>query len=331
MTPYLRLVPDARRCFDAWRSVPHACFLLEPLLIGRLLYQARRIAADPVAAYHRDIVRPSILRLPPLTGTTDTTAEIHVLTSEKDWVNTVWALRSFYAQVPKRYALAIHGDPNLSTEVADALRSHFPDARVIEQKDIREEIIDSLSAYPLCQQFRATNTLSIKSFDFVHTLQAGKMILFDSDLLFFAPPTAFLAQLDADTRCNFFNRDVSTAYAVELSAIKAAGVDVVEEVNSGFGIVHRESMRHDWMEEFLQIPGMPEGHFWRIEQTLFALCSARFGMDLLPDEYRVFLKGPVGDKPYRHYVGAIRDLMYGEGMRKLKGSLLRDAAARKAG
>lgn len=297
-------------------------------MIGRLLYQARRIAADPVAAYHRDIVRPKILKLPPLTGTVDPSAEIHVLTSQTDWINTVWALRSFYAQVPRRYALAIHGDPDLPPEVADALRRQFPDARVIEQRDIRAEVLDSLSGHPLCQKFRATNTLAIKSFDFVHTLHSDRMILFDSDLLFFAPPTAFLAYLeDGAARVNCFNRDVGTAYAVDLETIRAAGVEVVEEVNSGFGVVHRDSMRHDWMEEFLQIPGLPEGHFWRIEQTLFALCGARFGMELLPDEYRVFLKGEVGDKPYRHYVGAVRNQMYAEGMRKLQGRLLGGAQA----
>ena len=297
-------------------------------MIGRLLFKARQLAAyDPVVAYYRDRVRPRILETPPLTGTTDDTAEVHVLTSDKDWLNTVWALKSFYAEVPTRYALAIHGDPGLSAEAVLGLRQQFPDARVIEQKDIRDEVLDGLSGHPLCRRLRETNTLAIKSFDFVHTLRADRMILFDSDLLFFAPPRAFLDHLDSGRRTNTFNRDVATAYAVDVETIRAHGHKVVEEVNSGFGVVHRDSMRLDWMEEFLQIPGMSEGHFWRIEQTLFALCGARYGMELLPDEYRVFLKGEVGDRPYRHYVGAVRDRMYAEGMRKLKGTLLRGHAA----
>lgn len=298
-------------------------------MIGRILFHARRLASfDPRTAYFRDFVRPKILGSPPLTGTTDTTAEVHVLTSDSDWLNTVWALKSFYAQVPTRYALAIHGDPGLSAEGVAGLKAQFPDARVIEQTDVREEVLDSLSGHPLCRHLRETNTLAIKSFDFVHTLRSDRMILFDSDLLFFARPDAFLAYLeDCAPRRNTFNRDVATAYAVDVDVIRGAGVDVVEEVNSGFGVVHRESMQLDWMEEFLRIPGMPEGHFWRIEQTLFALCAARFGMELLPDEYRVFLKGDVGNRPYRHYVGAVRDRMYAEGMRKLKGTLVQGAAA----
>lgn len=291
-------------------------------MIGRFFYNARRVAADPVAAYHRDIVRPKILKQTPVTKTEDSSAEIHVLTSEKDWINTVWALRSFYAQVPTRYSLTIHGDPELPSNVAEALYTQFPDARIIEHKDIREEMLDTLSEYPLCQHFRSTNILSIKCFDFAHTLRSDRMILFDSDLLFFAPPTTFLNYLQPEAKKNCFNRDVSTAYAVDLDTIRTAGIEVVEEINSGFGVVHKGSIRYDWMEEFLSIPSIADGHFWRIEQTLFALCSTRFGVELLPDDYRVFLQGEVRNKPYRHYVGAVRDRMYSEGMRKLKSRLI---------
>ncbi|MBM9594007.1 hypothetical protein [Roseitranquillus sediminis] len=296
----------------------------------RMLGKVRRLArTDPALIFHRDVVRPRILRTPPFSGTTDEAAEVHVLTSEKDWINTIWALRSFYAQVPRRYALAIHGDASLPAEAVEAFRRQFPDARVIEQRDVRDEVLDGLAAYPRCRHLRETNTLAIKSFDFIHTLRSERMILFDSDLLFFARPDAFLAYLqDEGRRVNTFNRDVGTAYAVDIETIRAAGFAIEPEVNSGFGVVHRDSMRLDWMEEFLsEIPGLTEGHFWRIEQTLFALCASRFGVELLPEDYRVFLEGRVEDRPYRHYVGAVRDRMYTEGMRKLKGPLLQNASA----
>lgn len=73
----------------------------------------------------------------------------------------------------------------------------------------------------------------------------------------------------------------------------------------------------DWIEEFLALPSLKAGHFWRIEQTLFALCSSRFGFEHLPAEYTVRLEPGLGGRPFRHYVGAIRHLMYGEGMRYL--------------
>ncbi|KQI67165.1 hypothetical protein AN189_16965 [Loktanella sp. 3ANDIMAR09] len=293
-------------------------------MIGRLFYKARHLARQSPRLIHaRDIIRPRILKTAPVTGTTDTDAELHVLTSTGDWLNLIWSLKSFYAQTGRSYALAIHGDPDLSAEAITALRHHFPDARVIEQSDARDAVLDSLSGHPRCRRLRETNTLSIKSFDFAHFLNSDRMILFDSDLLFFDRPTAFLDRLDdRSRRVNAYNADVDTAYAVDIDTIRAHGFDIVPQINSGFGLVHRDSLNLDWMEEFLGIPGMMEGHFWRIEQTLFALSGSRFGAELLPEDYRVFLQGDVGDKPYRHYVGAVRNQMYTEGMRRLQGALL---------
>jgi hypothetical protein len=88
-------------------------------------------------------------------------------------------------------------------------------------------------------------------------------------------------------------------------------------VNSGLGLVHRDSVRWDWTEEFLALPGILAGHFWRIEQTLYALCSSRYGVELLPDEYTLRLEPGIGARCFIHYNGTIRHLMYGEGMARL--------------
>jgi hypothetical protein len=76
-------------------------------------------------------------------------------------------------------------------------------------------------------------------------------------------------------------------------------------------------MQLDWIEEFLALPGIRDGHFWRIEQTIYVLCSSRHGVELLPDDYAVYLEPGLARRPVRHYVGAIRHLMYREGIARL--------------
>jgi hypothetical protein len=156
-------------------------------------------------------------------------------------------------------------------------------------------------------------------FDFIAFLQADRMVLFDSDLLFFDEPTAYLSRLeDGNYRLNAFNADCDSAYTIDAEAVKARlGFELLARVNSGFGIVHRDSIRLEWIEEFLALPGLTDGHFWRIEQTLYALCSSRYGAELLPQEYEVRLEAGVPPRIFRHYVGAIRHLMYGEGIAHL--------------
>ncbi len=270
-------------------------------------------------AWYRDVVRPRILSTAPICGTMDKRCEIHVLTSKADWLNLLWALKSFYLTSGRRYALCIHEDGSLAASEVSTLEEHFPDARVIRRTVADAKLADILKKFPRSLSFRKTNQLAPKIFDFVAFLEADRMALFDSDLLFFAEPRGYLQRVeDPAYRWNTFNSDVDGAYTVDPNLVRGQiGHEVLARVNTGFGLVHGDSIRWDWIEEFLALPGILDGHFWRIEQTLFALCSSRYGAELLPDEYTVRLGPGIETRPFRHYVGAIRHLMYGEGMAHL--------------
>jgi len=271
------------------------------------------------AAWYRDVVRPRILHTAAVTGTTDPTAEIHVLTSAGDWLNLLWTLKSFYAVAPRKYALCIHGDKTLPAVALENLAQHFPDARIIprDEADARADTV--LRDFPRCRQFRNTNLLAPKVFDFPAFLGTDRMALFDSDLLFFAEPEEYLRRIeDPEFRQNAFNADIASSYTVEPAAvIERCGFALHPKINSGLGLIHRASMRLDWIEEFLSLPGITEGHFWRIEQTLYALCSSRYGVELLPAPYTFYHEPGLHGRPFRHYIGCIRHLMYEEGMRQL--------------
>jgi hypothetical protein len=219
----------------------------------------------------------------------------------------------------RSYALCIHEDGSLDAAAISALRTHFPKARIILRKEADARAEEALRDHPRSLQFRRTNLLAPKLFDFKLYLESERMALFDSDLLFFASPEAFLQPVeDAAYSKNIFNRDNGSAYTVTRDvALDGANVDLKPDINSGFGLVHPDSISWEWIEEFLALPGITNGHFWRIEQTLFALCSSRYGVEHLPDQYTVRLEPGLGDRPYRHYVGPIRHLMYSEGIRSL--------------
>lgn len=287
---------------------------------GALLLKTRaKFRHGARVAWYRDVVRPRILRSPPVTGTLDRQCEIHVLTSSSDWLNLVWTLKSFYAASGRHYALCIHEDGSLDTAALNHLAHHFPDARIIRRAQADAVVEDLLRDYPRSLQFRRTNILAPKVFDFMAFLKADRMAAFDSDLLFFGEPTAYLARIeDPAYRLNTFNADTMDAYTVERASVEPLiGHQLIARFNSGLGLAHRGSLRLDWIEEFLCLPGILDGHFWRIEQTLYALCSSRFGVELLPAEYALSMEPGINHRPFRHYVGAIRHLMYGEGIAHL--------------
>jgi len=264
-------------------------------MLGKLLHKFRQTFGDgPFVWWYRDIMRPRIVDSAPIIGLTDRRCEVHVLTSANDWLNLIWALKSFYHVSARRYQVM-------------QLRKHFPDARFIDRPSADSEVIPSLAAYPRCQDFRRTNHLSPKIFDFRHYLESDRMFLLDSDVLFFEEPTELLRRIeDPQYNKNSVNGDVATAYTVKQEGVQERlGIKLIDRFNSGLGLIHRDSLQLNWIEEFLDLPDATS-HFWRIEQTMFALCSCRYGVELLPKEYDVFLNGKLNGQPSRHYVGAIR-------------------------
>jgi hypothetical protein len=80
----------------------------------------------------------------------------------------------------------------------------------------------------------------------------------------------------------------------------------------------------DLCERALRETTILHGHVWLVEQTLFAICaSARGRGGLLPPEYEVSVeKNARPGAVARHYVGAVRQRFYGEGMARLKNVLI---------
>lgn len=270
------------------------------------------------AMYYRDVVRKKILNTDPIVNTTSTDCEIHALTSSEDWLNLIWTLKSFYYYSQRNYALCIHDDGSLDETHRNIFYEHFPDARIITRADADKRIISELNPYPLCLEFRQTNLLSPKVFDFLTYLESDRLLLLDSDVLFFAPPTDLLKRIEnSNYLYNSVNRDIKSAYTVDFATVESKnGFKLQPRFNSGLGLIQRSSLNLNWIEEFLALPGI-SSHFWRIEQTIYALCSSRFGVDLLPSEYDVRLDRGIKTSPARHYVGKIRHLMYSEGIKHL--------------
>lgn len=270
------------------------------------------------AAYSQIRLRRRILSTRAIEVRTSGGCEVHVLTSARDWLNLLWALKTFYHYSRKRYPLVVHEDGSLGEQECRKLLAHFPGSRLVRASEAGPAVLAWLNEYPRCRSFRAENNLSQKVFDVIWASRDDKILLLDSDLLFFEHPSALLDAIETQAcGSNLYNRDVASAYTVTSEdAKRICGVDLTPRINSGLALLNRDSLRLDWIEEFLGLPGVTS-HPWRIEQTLLALCGCRFSARLLPPEYDVRLErgGPFG--PVRHYVGAVRHLMYEEGMERL--------------
>ena len=284
---------------------------------GRLLWLTRHFFRHGICgAYGREVIAPRVLTCPPLAGLTDAHCEVHVLTSQHDWIMLLWALRTFYRASQRKYRLCVHDDGSVPPEAVHELRRQFPDARLIQRADADERLAGLLAAAPICRAWRAKNPLLLKTFDFAAFLESERMLVIDSDLLFFHTPAALIARIETPgSTPNGFNRDWSYGYSIPWEELHARAQPPVEShINSGLGVLRQGTVSFEWCEDcFATFPSLPS-HSHRIEQTLIALCAARSGHVMLPSPYDVY-GGPTDFAlPVRHYSGSFRARLYSEGL-----------------
>jgi hypothetical protein len=287
-------------------------------MIGRLWYKLNvKFGHGLYTAWQRDVFRWRILKTEPVYGLTDGACEIHVLTCDRDWLDLIWCLKSFFAVCEYRFRVCIHEDGSVPAEGIAALRHHFPDARVISRRKADETMGPKLRSYSRCQALRNANVLSLKVFDFANYLESDRLLLLDCDILFFKCPTILLQRItDPYYVHNSLNRDWGMGYSVEpVVAEQALQFHVQPYISSGLGLMHRRSYELDWFEDWLGLPGMLS-HSHRIEQTLVGLACSRFGHEFLPEDYDVKIARTKPSEIVKHYTGPIRHLMYREGLNR---------------
>jgi len=212
-------------------------------------------------------------------------------------------------------------DGSMPAEGAWELRRLFPRLEIISRSRADEEIHPVLARLPLCTEFRATNALALKLFDMPHFAPGRKFLLLDSDVLFFQRPQELLNWAASDEAGCWFNRDVAESSLVSpKEARQQLGVTLWPQVNSGLCCLDKSAIDLSFCEKVLAETSIRRGHFWRMEQTLFALCASRLGIGgLLPSSYEVTLNPAASSGIVaRHYVGAVRQRFYAEGLARLQ-------------
>ncbi len=257
-----------------------------------------------------------ILGTPPVRTAAVGPVEVRVLTWRRDWINMIWALKSFYHYAGVDYPLHIH-DGGLSPGQNEKLQEHFPNARLIGRAEADERIRTRLEKLPRSLEYRLGNPSTRKLFDFFAFSTAEYVVSIDSDIVFFRRPEQLLVPPEGLAK-NRYNRDSAFWYSMGVEELEAAfGVAPPPRINSGLSVVRRSSIQFTAIETWLGHPKLFADK-WVTEQTLHALCSTVHGVEFLPDSYFVATEpGLPPDVVCKHYPGFFRGLLYTEGMAKL--------------
>lgn len=295
---------------------------------GRLWWQLRRdVKRGWGAAYHDYQTLPRIEEWAwAFWGEEPTKVPVHILTGDKDWRLAAWSLASFLHFTEVGWPIVIHDDGTLPEEAVEVFKELFVSCRIIMRGEADAEVTKLLRPYPFCLDYRNTHPLGLKVFDMPHYANGERYVMLDSDVLFFRKPEEIIHWANGPLAKDcWFNEDVQEASLITASeAREELNVKLWSRVNSGLCLIYKPAVDFDFCDRALAITSILRGHIWRVEQTLLALCASRNGKGgLLPNTYEVTLKKNASkDIVARHYVGAVRDRFYAEGLKRLRGELL---------
>jgi hypothetical protein len=294
---------------------------------GRLLWLLRRdLKRGWDASYHDYKTKPRIVNWSwPFWSETPQPTPIHILTGKNDWLLSAWALASFFYFTEQTWSVVIHDDGTLPLEARTELKRLFHKARIISRDEADSQMDRVLAPFPFCHDYRNKHPLALKVLDVPHFCQAERFILLDSDVLFFRFPREIMDWVASGAPECWFNEDVEEGALIGTDqAWSDLGVPLWPRVNSGLCLLAKAAIDYEFCERALGETSILKGHIWRVEQTLIALCASHHGKGgLLPKTYEVSLgKSSSEDAIARHYVGAVRDRFYGEGLKRLRDILL---------
>jgi hypothetical protein len=293
---------------------------------GRLWWLLRRdLTRGWSATFHDYRTKPRIADWTwPFWNQTPQTVPVHVLTGAKDYELCAWMLASWFHFTEETWRIFIHDDGTLPEAARELFRKLFGNARIIPRDEADTRMDKVLAPYPFCHDYRNKHPLALKIFDFATYTDSDRFIALDSDVLFFNYPREIMEWVATKKAECWFNEDVAEGSLITPDNARAdLGVKLWRKVNSGLCLINKPAIDLEFCERALGETSILKGHIWRIEQTLFALCASRGKGGLLPPTYEVSLgKNAAPGAVARHYVGAVRDRFYGEGLKRLRGVLL---------
>ncbi len=251
----------------------------------------------------------------------DSDVSVHFLVSSKTWHAGVLAAISFEFFTQRRWQLFIHEDGSVDDTDRKKIESVLPGAHFISRVLSEEMMKQRLQPYPTCQALRQEHNLFLKFFDLPSFAPGKRMILLDSDVIFFKKPQEILEWVDTQSQECWYNEDTKEKYCIPRYELEPKmGINFWPRFNSGLVLMPLPAISLSLAERLLVTFKETAHHPQFFEQTLYALMASAWNEGgALPLTYEI--SWGLLRKPHsicRHYVGDFKhDLLYIEGVTTL--------------
>ena len=279
------------------------------------------------AAYHDYKTLPRIDSWQwPYWGENPHTVPVHIIAGADDWRMAAWALASWFCATDAGWPVVIHDDGTLPAEALEKLRELFGVNLIVVSRTEADPAMDVLlKAFPFCEEYRHADPRALKVFDIAQFTGGDRCIVLEPNVLFFKKPIEIVTWADLENEQCWFCED-----AVENSTITVAearnelDVKLWRRVDTGVCLLWKKAIDLDFVDRALAQTSVLKGPPDRVAGTLLALCASQHNVGgLLPKSYEVSLeRNATSDAVSRHYLGAVRERFFAEGLKRLREPVL---------
>ncbi|MDA0349738.1 MAG: hypothetical protein O3C43_21930 [Verrucomicrobia bacterium] len=264
--------------------------------------------------------------LPALPQSKGNDVELHMLCGHRDTAMGIfasWSLLRFLEETGKLY---VHSDGSLTDDDIEKWSAVIPDLVVVSKEEADRRVTEVLEGTTQhLYRWRCNYGMSAQVVDAHFFGEAQKIVSFDSDVLAFHSPDAFISSVLSSTMEYMWCQDFQDAYSAPRQMFQDVfGIEMPNRFNGGFMVTPRFSLETfqevDEIMETMRLDGRIDmDHYWSA-QTYYAILAARRGLTkMMPPTYDTHKGRTRRSAVVRHYVGVdqIRFRYFTEGIPRL--------------
>ena len=243
--------------------------------------------------------------------------ELHLLFQKKDLWMLVWALNSFLYHSGLYPKIIVHDDGSISDRAAKLLESKFSNLKVLAKVKADKMVTELIPGNKNILEYRqAGHKLILKLID-IFLLNSGKVMVLDSDVLFFKKPDEIIDFVKNRSKFEALVSMQNSSYDLMVKDEYFRGHRLLEKkagfINSGIMLFKREKLSLDQLEEFLENTRRPKNDYW-VEMSGWASMLSQLNFAFLPLE-RYVIKGRPNDQTVaKHFTNPRRYELYAYGI-----------------
>ncbi len=252
--------------------------------------------------------------------------EIHTLCQKKDAVMLAWSLMSFMDATGICPKVVVHDDGSFDQKTKDKLEHKFPELTVLPLKKADELVNNMAGLSPKLLEYRNHgHKLIYKLTDIFLLSQSEKVIVLDSDVLFFNRPREILEFIEGGSSYDSLISKHNEAYDLKLSEDYAERHNILKNyadlMNSGIILYKKDKVEFDKLLEYFEnTRRAPEDYF--VEMSGWGCLIAQTKFNFLPLE-RYSIRGRLNQNTVaKHFTNPRRHEFYIYGMGMVKNRIL---------